>query len=276
MTFFRKISNRILHPRIGWIWCLHRVVPERSPFKSNRDLEITPDYLEDLIKEKRRKGFHFVDLDTFVDVASRIPWRRKLVHITFDDGFADVFQYAYPILKKYSIPFTIYVSTGMPDGSTDLWWLQLEQLANGDKQWFERTIGQIYRQGTDIAATMHALTGSEIDHSFCRQLSLTWEQLRIMVSEGLCSIGSHGVSHSAMSLLSKEAAMQELLGSRRRLKEMLDVEVRHFSYPHSMFNKATQQLVWESGFRTAVVGYGGQTRFMKGNRFFNREFIVQP
>ena len=270
-----KICNSIFHPRVGEIWCLHRVVLSRSSFKSNRDLEITPDYLEELIKVKRSQGFHFVDLDSFVTAASVRPWKRKLIHVTFDDGFADVFLHAYPILKKYGIPFTFYVSTDMPDGNADLWWLQLEQLAHGNAKWFEQTVKHIYKCGGSIADAMHAVTGSEKDLSLCRQMSITWDQIRIMVSDGLCTIGSHGVSHSAMSRLSEESIARELLDSRLRLKEMLGVDVSHFSYPHSMFTKATHELVWQSGYRTAVVGYGGATRFHKGSRLYYRVFIVQ-
>ena len=271
-----KICNNISHPWIGEIWCLHRVVPTRSSFKSNRDLEITPDFLEDLINEKRKQGFHFVDMDTFVCAASVRPWKRKLVHITFDDGFADVFIHAYPILKKYGIPFTFYVSTDMPDGKADLWWLQLELLAHGNETWFEQTVKQIYKGGGDIAASMHVITDSEKAISICRQMSISWDQLRIMVSEGLCTIGSHGVSHSAMTRLPEESIARELLDSQLRLKEMLGVNIRYFSYPHSMFTESTHRLVWQSGYRTAVVGYGGPTRFQKGSRLFYRKFIVQP
>lgn len=271
-----KICNSISHPRVGEIWCLHRVVPSRSSFKSNRDLEITPDFLEYLIKEKAKQGFHFVNMDSFVNAASIRPWKRKLIHITFDDGFADVFLHAYPILKKYSIPFTLYVSTDMPDGNADLWWLQLEQLSHGNAKWFEQTMKHIYSNGGGISDSMHALTDSERDPSICRRLSISWEQLRIMVSEGLCTIGSHGVSHSSMSRLPEESVIRELLDSRARLKEMLGVDANHFSYPHSMFTEITNQLVWQSGYHTAVLGFGGQTRFQKGNRLFYREFIVQP
>ena len=276
MVCSNKLKKNIFHPRIGSIWCLHRVVPVRSAFKENRDLEITPDFLEDLIIEKRRQGFRFVDLDTFVVSASRFPWKRKMIHVTFDDGFEDIYQYAYPVLKKYQIPFTLYVSTDFPDMNADLWWLQLEYMAKGDSEWFKKTMGQIYSSGMNPADAMHSLTGSEKDPSLCQLLSITWDQLRMMVSEDLCLVGSHGVSHSAMPSLPKKDVQMELQSSQCRIKEMLGVEVRHFSYPYSKFNDATNKLVWESGYQTAVLGYGGATRFLKENRFYYRDYIIQP
>jgi peptidoglycan/xylan/chitin deacetylase (PgdA/CDA1 family) len=275
MLLNRKIHN-VFHPIIGEIWCLHRVLPYRSKYKSNRDLEITPDYLEKIVLEKQRQGFRFVDLDTFVAAAQGIHRERELVHVTFDDGFADVFTYAYPILKQYNIPFTYYVTTDMPDGKADLWWLQLEQMVGGDSKRFEEIIKQVYSQSGHIATTMHTITDSGPDFTLCQNLCISWEQLQIMVSEGLCTIGSHGVSHSAMSLLPQEKASEELSGSKLRLKEMLGVEVQHFSYPHSLFTNAQNELVWKEGYRTIVVGYGGNSRREKNKQFFYRKFIVQP
>lgn len=275
MNLRRKLYH-LTHPVVGEIWCLHRVLPERSAFKSNRDLEITPDYLEQLIGEKERQGFRFVDMDAFVAAANGEKREKNLIHITFDDGFEDVFTNAYPILKQHKIPFTLYVTTDIPDGKADLWWLQLEQLANGDAEWFEKTVSQIYDRHNNIAAAMHEITSSLVDPALCQQLSLTWEQIREMVAEGWCTVGSHGVSHSAFTLMPKEQARHELTASKQRLEEMLDVQVRHFSYPHSFFTDASNQWVWEAGYSTAVIGYGGTTRRKKGNYFFYRNYIVQP
>lgn len=274
MFLRRKVYN-FFHPKIGEIWCLHRVLPVRSAFKSNRDLEITPEYLEQLVVKKQRQGFRFVDMDAFVAAANGMVHEKKLIHVTFDDGFADVFTQAYPLLKQYSVPFTVYVTTDLPDGKADLWWLQLERLANGSEEWFENKVKQIYGRHENIAATMHAVTLSTVDEDLCRQLSLSWDQIRTMVSEGFCTVGSHGVTHSAFSLMPEEQVKQELINSKRRIEEMVGVNVRHFSYPHSYFNENTNQWVWQTGYDTAVIGYGGATRRKKGLAFFNRIFIVQ-
>lgn len=275
MNIHRKLYNAF-HPVVGEIWCLHRILPERSAFKSNRDLVITPDYLEQLVIEKQREGIRFVDLDTFVAAASGKQRGKHLAHVTFDDGFADVFTYAYPILKQSRIPFTLYVTTDMPDGKADLWWLQLEQLAQGDEEWFEKTTKQIYERQEPFATVMHGLTNSTVDVELCRKSSLSWDQIRTMVSEGLCTVGSHGVSHSALSLLHEEQALSELVESKHRLEEVLGTKVLHFSYPHSFYTEATNQLVWRAGYQTTVIGYGGKTRRKKGNRLFYRDYIVQP
>ena len=58
----RKLKNKLshlFHPVQGEMWCLHRVVEQRSEYPSNRELELTPSYLEALILRSRREGFVF-------------------------------------------------------------------------------------------------------------------------------------------------------------------------------------------------------------------------
>lgn len=275
MSVKRKIYN-LFHPIVGEIWCLHRVVPERSPFLSNRELEITPDYLEQLITDRLSLGYRFVNTDTFVNKASHCGLRQKLINITFDDGFSDIYEQAYPILKRLGIPFTIYVTIDMPDGKADLWWLQLEQLANGDIAWFEQTMGSIYASKKPIATAMHTLTNSTPDSTLCQRYALSWDTLHTMLAEGLCTIGSHGVSHAALTLLPPDQALHELTDSRQRLETMLGTKVQHFSYPHSFYNDETNQLVRQAGYRTAVIGYGDSTRRQHNRHLFYRNNIVQP
>lgn len=275
MNIRHKLYN-LTHPVVGEIWCLHRVVHERSPYPSNRELELTPEYLEQLIAERIALGYRFVDTDTFVDHATRCFSDRKLINITFDDGFADIYTHAYPILKRHGIPFTIYVTTDFPDGKADLWWLQLERLANGDKAWFEQTMSAIYASKKHIATAMHTLTDSAPDSTLCQRHALSWDDLRVMLSEGLCTIGSHGVSHSVLTLLPPDQALHELRASCQRLEDMLGTKVHHFSYPHSFYNNETNSLVDQAGYRTAVIGYGGRTRRSTHRMLFYRTPIVQP
>ena len=74
-------------------------------------------------------------------------FRRRFVAVTFDDGYRDNLEFAYPILKKYEVPFTVYVATSFADRIGELWWLALEAviaqndmiglLLDGRDRWFE-------------------------------------------------------------------------------------------------------------------------------------------
>src|SRR5690606_33545582 len=53
-------------------------------------------------------------------------FKRRFVCLTFDDGYKDMLEYAYPLLKKYELPFALYIATSFPDRLGELWWVALE------------------------------------------------------------------------------------------------------------------------------------------------------
>lgn len=249
----------------------------RSRFGNNRELEVTPDFLERAINENIANGSRFVSTDEFMKAATgRLPYfGKRLINITFDDGFGDIYHYAYPIMLKYRIPFTVYLTTDMPDGNADLWWLQLENLVNGDEGLFEDMVRRIYDSGQNMSKVMHRMTQSQPDLDLVKTLSLSWEQLGRMCSEGLCTIGSHTVSHPRLDSLSENEVERELRVSKQRIEEVLNVEVKHFSFPYGFNNDAVMQAVWKAGYMSAVLGYGGSTRWNRSLKLFYRRCMVQ-
>lgn len=261
-----------MHPVQGEIWCLHRVVEKRSEYLSNRELEITPQYLETIIQQHESRGYKFVTLEDLLK-SKPVVFPEKQINISFDDGFRDVYTNAFPILKKHNIPFTIYLTTDFPDGKADLWWIQLEEKHSLDE--FERLTKQIYDSYMPMAGFMHELTETEPDYGLARSLSLSWNELKEMEGTGLCTIGSHSVSHPGLVRISEDSCVYELCESKRIIEAKLGAEVAHFSYPHSMQNASVQRMVAEAGYRSATLGYGGKVR--KGDNMYclNRKHIIQ-
>lgn len=122
----RKLHN-ITHPVLGRILMLHRVVEQRSEGE-NRELEITPDFLEQTIETYRRQGQRFVSIDEACEIIGRGRTDHPFVCLTFDDGYQDNYDIAYPILKQLNVPFAIYVTTGFIDNRLPMWWYPGEQL----------------------------------------------------------------------------------------------------------------------------------------------------
>ena len=268
----RKLKSFLLTPKQGEVWCLHRVLPERSSFQSNRDLEITPDYLKQLIAAKKKDGYKFVSLETILSNSSRL--RRKLINISFDDGFRDVYEFAFPIFKEQQIPFTLFLTTGMPNATTHLWWLELEKKVSTLEE-FESVMKEIYDSGQNMSDYFCQRFNTQPDLSVTQRESLSWEQLREMVNSGLCTIGSHTCSHPVLTRVSEEKAREELSLSKQQILEHLGVEPIYFSYPHSMESPDLQDLVKQTGYKVAFMGFGGSVR--KGDNLFklNRKHIVQ-
>lgn len=124
MTFQRikrKLHN-LTHPVVGEVWMMHRVVEQRSVKPEQRDLEVTPAWLEQKINDYRVKGWKFVSID-------KLPKKGRWVCITFDDGYRDNYTLAYPLLKQLDVPFAVYVSTGFLDNHNEMWWYPGQQLA---------------------------------------------------------------------------------------------------------------------------------------------------
>ncbi|MBR5327711.1 MAG: polysaccharide deacetylase family protein [Paludibacteraceae bacterium] len=296
MALLSKISKKIyhlLHPVVGEIWCLHRVVPNRSWALPNRELEITPDYLEQLILSYMGNGYRFVSIDNIVERLKKMrwPWQKKMVNISFDDGFRDIYEYAYPIFKKYNIPFTIYLTTAFPEGKAEIWWIQLEELiannttlvvqdkeyqcrtADEKRQLFNELIQQIY-QSSDTPSRVFEqwFAGYQMEMA---GLALTWDELAEMLSSGLLTVGSHTQSHPMLTKIPTEEVRHELLESKNLIEQHLSISVNHFSYPHSAYNMEIANELRLVGYKSATLGYGGSIRRGMELMLLNRNYVVQ-
>jgi len=109
----RKIKKQlynILHPVIGEVWELHRVTNIHADTELQRIYEITPTRLESLIVGYTEKGYQFISMNQVRKIISgEEKLAKKFVAITLDDGYRDNFEVAYPIFKKFNIPFCIYL-----------------------------------------------------------------------------------------------------------------------------------------------------------------------
>src|SRR5438093_5979219 len=89
---------------VGAVLTFHHVRPDRaSDFAPNAHLEVRPDFLEAVVNRVREQGRDIVDLDEArLRVTEGDP--RRFVVLTFDDGYRDNFEIAYPILRRLGAP----------------------------------------------------------------------------------------------------------------------------------------------------------------------------
>src|SRR5205807_4245445 len=84
-------------------------------------------FLDEVIRRLRDAEIEIVTLD---EVRRRIVERdasRRFVALTFDDGYRDNREYAWPILRRHGTPFTLFVASRFADGTGNLWWVALER-----------------------------------------------------------------------------------------------------------------------------------------------------
>ena len=218
--YLRRKLHNISHPMLGRILMLHRVVEHRSADPEQRELEVTPDFLEQTILDYRRHGYTFISIDELPIFNFQFPVfnSSRFVCLTFDDGYDDTFTTACPILKRLNVPFAVYVATGFIDNQHEMWWYP------------------------------HL------------QLGLTTDHLLALDHEPLCTIGAHTVSHPRLDTLPVEEQHKEIVHGKHQLESILGHPVHHFSYPHGAYNVETTDIVKNSGFRSALCAWGGSVR----------------
>jgi peptidoglycan/xylan/chitin deacetylase (PgdA/CDA1 family) len=239
----------------------HRVSSyDASGILYNEHLKVSPEQLESLIHQALAMRFTFISLNELQNaVRRRICLPQRFLSITFDDGYRDNLELAYPILKRHSIPFHIYVTNSFPNKVSTFWWYALEQLILQNESLVldhklvpnhtqphknvnflnlrRKIIKEHFRQPLEFLSALGSL---EFDLQKEQEiLALTWEHLRTLVKDPLVTIGCHTVNHYPLSKLSSEEAYIEILNSRNELQHHLDCEVHHFAFPFGSSNEVS-------------------------------------
>ncbi len=101
------------------IIAFHRVAPTGAP--ATAAFRLTPEGFEERLRYLRKAGFHSVTLsDWQAAMEARRPLPGRAIALTFDDGYHDFYEYAYPLLKKYGFSATVFLVAQLI-GSSNVW-----------------------------------------------------------------------------------------------------------------------------------------------------------
>ena len=262
-----------------------------------------------------RKRFTIISLDELLDLwqTSRLKRDQSYCVITFDDGWQDNYQFAFPVLAKYHVPATIFLATDFIGTARWFWPDQMmfllekgRQRTTGaaDQQSFsaalEETVGVtlsaadgMFRRvetgaPVDLNAIIEFCKGDEVSsiHQIIDRLSralhmdlpthrvlLNWDEVREMAGKGV-TFGSHSVSHRIMTQIPLSDVKMELIDSRKTLLEQGIKPVPVFCYPNGNFDRDIQGLVRESGYQAAVGCEVGLERDRPNDLFALRRISV--
>ena len=235
-----------------------------------------------------KEHFNVITLDELISCLKdkKSPPSGSVV-ISFDDGWRDNYIFAFPILKKYDLPATIFLSTDYISTSKVFWFhlvsliLQARALTSQKmigilnrveqvSQQEKRLLTQYYSSG-DVFIEKLKTIKPDIQEKIIREMikesdirtkeigkrrwMLNWEEIKEM-GENKISFGSHARSHRILTHLNLDEIKKELTESKRAIEEKTKGPVDFFAYPNGDHAPRIKELVKETGYLCACTVEG--------------------
>jgi peptidoglycan/xylan/chitin deacetylase (PgdA/CDA1 family) len=264
----------------------HRVLPERDPMRPTEPTVREFEWQMRLLRD------HFNPLSLLEAVerlgSGSLP--GNAVCVTFDDGYADNEIHALPVLRKYGIPATVFVSTGFLNGGRmwndtvievlrncaepmlDLRDINLDCYSLETVQMRMAAVESILPAIKHMDPDLRAARVSEIEKCSAQlpdDLMLTDVQVRSLARNGV-EIGAHTVNHPILSSVADDVAYREVVDSKRYLEDLLQQPIEVFAYPNGRpdvdYRVEHRDMVSELGFKAAVSTHWGVST-LRSDRF---------
>lgn len=200
----------------------HRVIKNESE-KGVHGTYVTVEQFEEQMKYLKKKGYETV---TFKDLLNnrykqRFDKDKKWIMLTFDDGYKDNYENAFPILKKYQFKGIIYVLDGIEYNKWDV-----DNPGNPEK----------------------------------RFTLMNQDELLEMQNYGI-EFGGHTSTHPRLAELSTEQVKSEIINSKSNIEKIIGKELLSFAYPYGSLNEEVKRIPQEAGYKFAVATDSGSIVF---------------
>lgn len=208
---------------------------------------------------------------------------KRLLAITFDDGWRDNYTNAYSILKKYEIPATIFMTTGKIGSVLPFWQQRLgfifQDVIKGSHSPKKITDIIGMAESTDInqelyftiiekwkSFPMEKIENKIAGFSFADNIAkdrlfLSVEEIQLMVNEGLVDFGSHTENHVILPNESLSKVKSELYESKKKLEDVIGKKIYMLSYPNGNVSRDIVQQAESIGYS---IGCTTQVRCIGG------------
>jgi len=284
LGLFNRSIERVRADASVWtILMYHRVTRDASDDPFGLGMCVRVGYFEEQIAYLQR---HFTVLPVD-DVVQRLargePLPPATLSITFDDGYLDNLMLAQPVLERYGLPWSLYVTTGGLEDSQPFWWdrtiraVAATRADRLDLAGLPEFLGEgaLSLSGSVRRATVEHLLDKLWALPIARTLvcvqaiedrllrgggasegphapRMCPEQLRELARRPGVSIGAHTVRHPNLNLCPPEEVAWEMTASRQALENLLEREVPGFVYPGGRMNPEVVEMARSSGFRYAL------------------------
>lgn len=211
---------------------------------------------------KHAQVVSFAHLAALVRNGEPVPTRATV--LTFDDGLWNQAEYALPLLERYELPATFFISTDHIDSDRLLWFNRL--VAEAVLQDPERSREALAQLRQDVAsvpdrepsAYVAERLGLDMPTTSQRERlrealgGMTSDQLRSLERSELATVGAHTVSHPRLTLCTPERVRWEIDEGRRRLAAVTGEDARYFAFPEGGYDPVVTDAVRTAGFEAAA------------------------
>jgi sugar transferase (PEP-CTERM/EpsH1 system associated) len=265
------------------ILTFHRVVTEEEMAQSlNKPMMVTEGQFESLLAAIRQYG-HPISLAEAVNKMRKgSSFNPGSVVITFDDGYYDFYLRGFPLLRKYDIPATLFLTTGVIGNQHEyLWWDEFDYYARTRKEGLylpgdslgtelEKALTLIEQLPSDRPETAEAAIREALNQIALEdrnrfiekirsavpegqprpQLMLTWDNVREV--SGFIEIANHTVNHHLLDRLDPQSIRHEIMGATERIQQETGLQCRGMAYPAGVFTPQAAAIARECGIEYAV------------------------
>jgi len=198
--------------------------------------------------------------------------------ITFDDAYRSFAECAWPVLRRYGLPVTMFVPTAFPDAAGRIyWWDRLDHalLTTARRNHLDSPVGRLplatvaQRRDalkrlnkymwdlphTEILAWLHEIS-ERLEVTAPRSRIMGWDELRYLKSQGV-TLAPHTRTHPKMSRITAEEAQVEIAGSLTDLQRETGPVLPVFAYPGGHYNKETVEVLEKENFLLAFTTLRG-------------------
>ena len=173
---------------------------------------------------------------------------KNACHITVDDGDISVYTHLFPLIKKYKIPISIYVSPFAIKTGKNFWFQEIKDFDLKHFLGFYSTLNgeEIpFKNKHQVSAILKSMKVHEINALIDAykktygipnkaRIGMNLDQVMELKSSGLVSIGAHTLHHPILENEDNETSRKEILQSVQELGDLLQEEIKYFAYPNGL------------------------------------------